>query len=132
MRKLLIGLLLLSAPKVALADDQPLQGPYDEPDSHVVDGIATSMAVLPAMAAVSACAMLMLPADMYWKVRRPQDDFSTHVGDPVCPYPGVVVAYSIYLVGGFPFFVGEKLLGTLAAPSFAGGGSPSSPLGTEI
>jgi hypothetical protein len=53
---------------------------------------------------------LMLPADVYWKVKRPEEDFGARAGNRLCTHSAQVVGDSIYLVSGFPLFAGQKLL----------------------
>ena len=132
MRTLLVSLLLLSAPRMVHADYPPLQGPYDERDNHTADAIASSMALFPMIVAGGACGMVMLPADTYWKLTPPADDFATHPGDPLCSYPAAVVGYSSYLVGGFPFFAAQKIAHATHRSLVRGHDAHSSPPRTAI
>jgi len=106
-----ICLLLASAPRMALACGDPFHHSY-APDSPTVDAIAGSIAFVPAYGALGVCGALMLPADVYWKAKRPQDNFGAHVSTPVC----MSAVDSVYLVSGFPFFVVKKLLWDLPHP----------------
>ena len=129
MCKLLIGVLLVIGPTVACADYPPFQGPYSEPDSNMVDALASSAAWLPALFAIGACGVVTLPADVYWKVKRPQEALGSHVGERVCGYPGVAVAYPVYLIAGFPLFAVKKVTWDLPRALFK---PPPSQYQTEI
>ncbi len=94
---------------MALADYPPFQGPYDQPDSHTVDAIASSIAIMPSLGVAGVCGALTLPADVYWKLQRPDDAFGAHAAEQLCIYPAAAVGRSVYLAAGFPFFAGKKV-----------------------
>ena len=79
---------------MAFACDQAFQGYYDA-DSPAVDAIASSIAIMPTYGAIGLCGALVLPADVYWKVKRSEDAFGAHASDPLCSYPSQVVAEGV-------------------------------------
>ena len=80
---------------MALAGSPPFQGPVIiNPDSHTVDAIASSIAIMPSLGVAGVCGALALPADVYWKLQRPDDAFGAHAAEQVCIYPAAAVGRS--------------------------------------
>jgi hypothetical protein len=78
--------LVLQRGRAFAGDYGPVRGPYDEPDSHAVDVVASGLALLPMLAVMCACGLLVLPADLFHEARNPADDFGK-ASDIACVPP---------------------------------------------
>jgi hypothetical protein len=116
--------LLVSARSAVFACDIPFRRSNGS-DPDMVDAIAASTAVMPPYGAALLCVVSILPADIYWEVKRPQDVFGTHAGGPVCTYSSQLVADSIHFAVRYPLLGGKKVLWDIPR-SAAGGGAPAS------
>ena len=101
--------LVLQRGRAFAGDYGPVRGPYDEPDSHAVDVVASGLALLPMLAVMCACGLLLLPPDLFHEARNPADDFGK-ASDIACVPPAAAVGMSVYLVGGFPMYAAKKSL----------------------
>jgi hypothetical protein len=99
------------------ADWGPLNGPYDEPDSHGVDVMASGLALLPMLAVAGACGLVVLPADVVYEARNPDEEFGK-AGEKVCTPPAAGVGLGVYMVAGLPLYAGKKVFWDLPRSAF--------------